>query len=63
LPLFPGPTRLESHVPDLVLDGVLRPLYRLGARMASSFHYFQSGNVHAYLFYIVVFLIVLLFWR
>jgi hydrogenase-4 component B len=63
LPLFPGPTRLESHVPDLVLDGVLRPLYRLGARMASSFHYFQSGNVQAYLFYIVVFLIVLLFWR
>lgn len=62
-PLFAGPVRLESHVPDLVLDTVLRPLYRLGARVASSFHCFQSGNLQAYLFYIVVFLIVLLFWR
>jgi formate hydrogenlyase subunit 3/multisubunit Na+/H+ antiporter MnhD subunit len=62
-PLFAGHTRLESHVPDLVLDGVLRPVYRFGAWVASSFHYFQAGSVQAYLFYIVVFLIILLLWR
>ena len=62
-PLFAGQTRLESHVPDLVLDGVLRPIYEFGVWVASFFRRFQAGNVHAYLFYIVVFLIVLLLWR
>jgi hydrogenase-4 component B len=62
-PLFAGRARYESHVPDLVLDGVLRPAYRFGARGASFFRRFQGGNVQAYLFYIVVFLIVLLLWR
>ena len=63
LSVFPARTRFASHVPDLILDGVLRPLYRLGARVTTSFRYFQAGQVQAYLFYIVVFLIVLLLWR
>jgi len=62
-PLFAGRTGFESHVPDLVLDGVLRPLYRFGAWVASFFRRFQAGNVQAYLFYIVAFLIILLLWR
>lgn len=62
-PLFAGRARFESHVPDLVLDGLLRPLYRFGVWVASFFRRFQAGNVQAYLFYIVVFLIVLLLWR
>ena len=61
--LFAGRTRFESHVPDLVLDGVLRPVYRFGAWVASFFRCLQAGNVQAYLFYIVAFLIVLLLWR
>jgi hydrogenase-4 component B len=62
-PLFAGRTRFGSHVPDLVLDGVLRPVYRFGAWAASSLRFFQAGNVQAYLFYIAAFLIVLLLWR
>jgi formate hydrogenlyase subunit 3/multisubunit Na+/H+ antiporter MnhD subunit len=62
-PIFAGRTRFESHVPDLILDVCLRPLFRAGAWMASSLHWFQAGSVQAYLFYIVVFLIVLLLWR
>jgi hydrogenase-4 component B len=61
-PVFAGRTRFESHVPDLILDGVLRPLFRIGVWGASSFRFFQAGNVQAYLFYIVVFLMVLLLW-
>jgi len=62
-PNFPGETRFGSHVPDPVLDRLIRPGYRLGARVTSSFRILQAGNIHAYLFYIVAFLIVLLLWK
>jgi len=58
--LMPGATKFGSHVPDIVLDGVLRPTFQFGARITASFRFLQAGNVHAYLFYIVLFLIFLL---
>jgi len=61
--LFPGATRFRSHVPDIVLDGVLRPSFRFGTKVTSYFRVLQAGNIHAYLFYIVAFLILLLLWR
>lgn len=61
--LFAGKTQYSSHVPDLVLDGVLRPGFRLGAKVAGAFRFLQAGSIHVYLFYIVVFLILLLLWR
>ena len=51
-----------AHV-SAVLDEVLRPLYLIGTRLAARLHFFQAGNIHAYLSYIVFFLIVLLLWR
>ncbi|MGB5106425.1 MAG: proton-conducting transporter membrane subunit, partial [Candidatus Zixiibacteriota bacterium] len=62
-PLFAGAAHYHSHVSDIVLDGVLRPCFRLGAKITSSFRFLQAGNIHAYLFYIVLFLIGLLLWR
>jgi len=61
--LFPRPTQFQSHVPDIVLDGALRPSFRFGTKITSSFRFLQAGNIHAYLFYIVAFLILLLLWR
>jgi len=61
--LFSRPTQFRSHVPDIVLDGALRPSFRFGAKITSSFRFLQAGSIHAYLFYIVVFLILLLLWR
>jgi hypothetical protein len=61
--LFWGHTRFASDVPDIVLDRALRPGFRFGARLMSSFRFLQAGSIHAYLFYIVAFLIVLLLWR
>jgi hypothetical protein len=63
LALFPGRMQFHSHVLDIVLDEVLRPIYQAGVKVASWCHFFQAGNIHAYLSYIVVFLIVLLLWR
>lgn len=62
-PVFPGRMHFQSHVLDVVLDEVLRPIYQFGVGLASRFRFFQAGNIHAYLSYIVVFLIVLLLWR
>lgn len=62
-PLFPRATQFRSHVPDIVLDGALRPGFRFGAKITSALRFLQAGNIHAYLFYIVVFLILLLLWR
>lgn len=62
-PLFPRGGHFRSHVPDLVLDVVLRPAFRLGARVTASFRFLQQGSIHAYLFYIVAFLVLLLVWK
>lgn len=62
-PIFPGRSEFSRHTLDLVLDTVLKPAYRFVARVSSSFRFLQAGNIHAYLFYIVLFLMVLLLWR
>jgi len=62
-PVFPGRMHFRSHVMDLVLDEVLRPLYQVLVRLASWSHVLQAGNIHAYLAYIVIFLMILLLWR
>jgi hydrogenase-4 component B len=61
--VFPGPAHFRSHVMDVVLDEILRPLYQVGVRITTAFRYFQGGNIHAYLAYIVIFLILLLLWK
>lgn len=53
----------KSHVSDLMLDIILKPAFRMGARAMSKFRFIQAGNIHAYLFYIVMFLIALLLWK
>lgn len=62
-PLLAGASHFHSHVPDIVLDGILRPSFRFAAKITSSLRFLQAGSVHAYLFYIVLFLICLLLWR
>lgn len=63
LPVFPGPSAFRGHILDLVLDATVRPAFRAVAKFLSRFRFLQAGRIHAYLFYIVVFLIVLLLWR
>lgn len=61
--VFPDRMDFRSHVLDVVLDEVLRPAYQMGVRLAARFHFFQAGNIHAYLAYILMFLMVLLLWK
>jgi hydrogenase-4 component B len=63
LPLFPGETRFNSDVPDTVLDEAVLPAIRFGASLFSRFRVFQQGSIQAYLLYVFIALLGLLFWR
>ena len=62
LPLFPQQADFHSEVPDTVLDKGVLPVFRFAAWSFSWFRVFQQGNIHTYLLYIFVALIVLLLW-
>jgi hydrogenase-4 component B len=61
--VFMKRTSFKSHVSDIMLDIILKPAFRMGAKFMSTFRFIQAGNIHAYLFYIVMFLIALLLWK
>ncbi len=63
MPVFPDKTRFRGHILDVVLDTTVKPAFRSAVRFLSSLRFLQAGNIHAYLFYIVAFLIVLLLWK
>jgi hydrogenase-4 component B len=60
---FPKGVRFESHVPDAVLDEVVQPAFRRGARVLLSFRVLQQGSIQTYLLYIFLILLALLMWR
>lgn len=60
--LFPGRAAFRAHVLDVILDATVKPAFRAATRFLGSFRFLQAGNIHAYLLYIVVFLIALLLW-
>ena len=62
LGLFPQRTDFHSHVPDTVLAALL-PTFRFAAWLLSWARIFQQGNLHFYLLYIFLALLVLLLWR
>jgi hydrogenase-4 component B len=62
--LFPGPESFASYVPELILDRVLIPLFDISSRAFQWTRLMQQGNVHIYLAYIVVTIVLLLlFWH
>ena len=61
---FPGPAAFHSHVPDVVLDRFVLPGVARVVRAFGWFRWVQQGSVQAYLFYILVTLVLsLLWWR
>lgn len=63
LPLFPGATSFHSDVPDVVLEEGVLPTFRFSVWLLGWLRVFQQGNIQAYLLYIVLTLLVLLFWQ
>jgi hydrogenase-4 component B len=61
--LFPTRASFNSHVPDTILErGVLPGLHRT-RRLLAWFRWMQQGNVHLYVLYIVITLLVTILFR
>ena len=58
--LFPKDVEFESHVPEVVLDNAVLPTFHGLGRALLWFRLLQQGNVHIYLTYIFVMIVVLL---
>lgn len=58
--LFPLPTKMSSHVDEVVLDRMLVPLGRRVERWFAWFHQFQQGLTQHYVLYILVAVVLLL---
>ncbi len=61
--LFPAEPQFKIDVRDTVLDNAILPASDRFARSLSWFRWMQQGSVQAYLMYILVTLLILLFWR
>ena len=60
--VFPVAASYESHAPDVARTGLFDPLFRRLAVGLGWFRWLQQGQVHWYVLYIVVVLMVLLAW-
>jgi hydrogenase-4 component B len=58
--VFPSAARFESHVDDVVLDGLLTPVWRRFQLKLRALRMLQQGSVQAYIFYILLILTLLL---
>ena len=59
---FPQVGHFKSHVPDVVLDRVVLPSFRIAATFLPWVRRMQQGRSQVYVLYILVILIVLLLW-
>jgi hydrogenase-4 component B len=58
--LFPRPSKMGSHVDDLVLDRVIMPVSRRAERWSNWFRRFQQGITQQYLLYILIAVILMM---
>lgn len=56
---FPAAAEYSCHVPEVVLDRGVRPVFELLAQRALWFRLLQQGRVQIYLLYVLVMLVVL----
>jgi len=60
--LFPSGSEFESQYPEPVIERLYEPFFRRSAERFSRLRILQQGNVHFYLVYIVLTLVVTLAW-
>jgi NADH:ubiquinone oxidoreductase subunit 5 (subunit L)/multisubunit Na+/H+ antiporter MnhA subunit len=60
--LFPPESEFHSHVDDTVLHKAVWPVTGAVAKLFSRARYLQQGSLQAYLLYILVVIVFLLFW-
>ena len=60
--VFPAAAAFHTQAPDVVRNRLFEPLFRRGAGLLGWLRWLQQGQVHFYVLYIVVALLVLLAW-
>ena len=60
--VFPAVSRFASHVPEVVLELCYLPLLRWGQSLVAPFRKLQGGQLHLYVLYLLITLIILLVW-
>ncbi len=61
--VFPSGARFSSHVPEAVLELLYLPLLRKGNEKLSVIRRLQHGQIHLYILYTLVTLVVLFAWK
>ncbi len=61
--LLPSGASLHTHTPDMMTEGVYRPIFRAVASLAGRLRKFQQGRIQLYVLYIALTLLVLLLWK
>ncbi|PWB73050.1 hypothetical protein C3F09_05745 [candidate division GN15 bacterium] len=61
--LFPTAAAIETHTPDIFQERLFRPILAGTERLLGVFRWLQHGNVHIYVLYILITLLVLMFWK
>ena len=59
---FPREASFATETPDVCTEALYRPAFGAVGRVAGRLHWIQQGNVHVYIMYITITLIVLLTW-
>ena len=58
---FPGRSQFKSDIPDIILDRLAFPLFRICGKLFSTLRIMQQGQTHLYLIYILTIVFLLLF--
>jgi formate hydrogenlyase subunit 3/multisubunit Na+/H+ antiporter MnhD subunit len=61
--VFPQTASFETHSSDAVKETLFAPVFRLVDRWVAPIRRLQHGNLHGYLLYIALTLIILLIWK
>jgi hypothetical protein len=60
---FPIQAGLETRTPDMGNERLYRPLFSFVTSLLKRFRMLQQGSIQLYVFYLVIVLVLLLFWR
>jgi hypothetical protein len=61
--VVPETVTVQTHTPDVFTELLFRPIFMAVQKSLDAFRWFQHGNVHLYVMYILITLLTLMFWK
>lgn len=60
--IFPQEASLETHIPDVFIEWLFRPIFIIVVALFAYLHWLQNGRIRLYVLYILITLIALFVW-